>query len=213
MHYRMLCRTWWPHDFSTILDVGANIGQFALGVRERWPQSKIISIEPGEKAFKILSKRAAVDPNWTALQTALGDEVGLIILNEYEYSVASSTLPVSNSHAEHIRDVGSARQIKVPLKTLDGSIDIEQLRSPVLLKIDVQGSELSVLRGAENVLRNISIILLELSIIPLYKEQPLFDQIYSFLRAHGFYLLDIVDVSRSIVDRRLLQCDALFARE
>ena len=80
-----------------------------------------------------------------------------------------------------------------------------------MLKLDVQGFELNVLNGGTNFLNKVDYILIELSFKQLYIGQPLFNELYSFLREKNFELVDILDFSRNPNSFEMLQVDALFS--
>ena len=85
-----------------------------------------------------------------------------------------------------------------------------------LLKLDVQGAELDVLQGAERLLGDVLVIHAEVEFFPLYRQQPLFDELFSFLRSHSFELFDFTHLERygyrggDSRGERLLWGDAVF---
>ena len=98
------------------------------------------------------------------------------------------------------------------MRKLDEYADQMELSSKTLLKIDVQGYEDRVLRGARKVLRKVDYVLVEVSVAPLYEGQAQFDPIYSFLLDSGFSYAGNLEQMLSPLDGSILQLDALFAR-
>jgi hypothetical protein len=83
----------------------------------------------------------------------------------------------------------------------------------VLVKIDVQGTEDKVILGGEKVLSRASVLIVETTFEPLYKDQPLFDEVYDLLRRMGFLYMGTDHIIRNPADGTVLQCDSLFMRE
>lgn len=83
----------------------------------------------------------------------------------------------------------------------------------IYLKIDVQGFELEVLKGATAILSKVKVVQLEMSFVPMYKNGPLFGEILSFLDMIGFELYTIIPEFRNEISGRLLQADGIFVRK
>ncbi len=84
---------------TTVLDVGANVGQFAELLRLMGYRGKIISFEPLRAAYQELAAKAAADGNWEAHNFALGMQCGHATINVSNYSVLSSLLPLTAAGA------------------------------------------------------------------------------------------------------------------
>jgi FkbM family methyltransferase len=200
-------------NVDLVLDAGANTGQYAKGLRENYT-GRIVSFEPLSMAFKHLRAAAASDSKWQCLQIALGEVDGSAIINIAANSVSSSLLPIL---AKHIRVAPRSVYVgseTVSTRSLDSLIhDGLELTHKTLLKMDVQGFELAVLRGAQNALATIPIVEIELSLVALYDGQPLFDEIYQHLRSLGFSLaslgMGLVDPNSGAV----LQLDGIFVNQ
>lgn len=104
-------------------------------------------------------------------------------------------------------------ELEVGLRTLDSLITTEKLRGPELVKLDVQGFELEVFRGAASVLDNAEVLLVELSFRRLYAGQPLAHEVIAFLAQHGFRIVDVCTYSQRARDAALLQSDFLFVKD
>ena len=143
---------------------------------------------------------------------ALSDYDGVAAMDILNFDYSSSLLPAMPvaAGAGQRLDLGVRERIEVPVRTLDGVLAEDPSVEPIdLLKIDVQGNELKVLRGAEQSLQRTRLIWIEVSFRPLYEGSAVFSEVYDFLYAHGFYLGAIQEGLRGD-GRELLQADALF---
>jgi FkbM family methyltransferase len=195
--------------FGTVLDVGANRGQFALFALSNWPKARIISFEPLPKPAALL--RATFGSGIEVIQTALSDEKGQASMFVTEHDDSSSLLPIGVNQAQISGTRVVSVEEAVPLTTLDSVLADRQLAGPVLLKIDVQGNELKVLRGAVASLHRISTIYCECSYRELYEGQSLAAEVIAFLAEHGF---EVAGVFNQAATRELgpVQADFLFRR-
>ena len=198
-----------------ILDIGANAGQFALEIRRKGYDSKIISFEPLISARKKLIEHASKDANWSVHeQAAIGDHNGFIDINISKNSVSSSILPMLSSHSDaEVNSVyiGSER---TPIITLDSVADAYlNDSSNCFIKIDTQGYESQVLDGAINTLKKAKGILCELSLVPLYEGQHLWKEIIERFEKEGFVLWSLHKAFTDKRNGRTLQMDAVFLRD
>jgi len=167
---------------SLVLDVGANTGQYATRLREAGYRGPIISFEPISAAYSLLREGAAGDPKWETRMLALADSPGRATLNISANSYSSS-LPISDLCLDAAPEAAYVQTQTVDVATLD-SLDFPE--GPILLKLDVQGYEPRVLRGADRLLSRIAVIELELSLVPLYAGQELAPEVCALLRRRGF---------------------------
>ncbi|NWF36775.1 FkbM family methyltransferase [Mariprofundus sp. KV] len=201
-------------DIDLVFDVGANAGQFVTEMRDGGFEGNVLSFEPLTSAYDDLQKVSERDSKWDLYpRCALGDKDGEIEINIAGNSASSSVLPMLDSHlsaAPHTAYVGKE---SVPLLTLDGVAPtyIEKYQNP-FLKIDTQGFEWAVLDGASNILPQIRGVLLELSLIPLYEGQYLWEDVVSRMKQEGFTLWAIQPGFTDPHDGRTLQCDGIFFR-
>ena len=202
------------YGIDTIIDVGANAGQFARSLRrDVGYRGKIISIEPLPHAYAKLTERFGDDQDWSAFNLALGDAEGRLPINIAGNSGSSSFLPMLWRHevaAPRSRYLG---QVEVRIARLDGIPDLcAAAQRNAMLKIDTQGYELSVLRGAGDILDYFFLVYLEVSFVPLYENGPLIEDVIGFLRQRRF---DPILIKGGFADARAshqLQADILFAR-
>lgn len=198
-----------------VLDVGANVGQFASGIRDSGYAGNIISFEPLSNAHSILEQMSSSDAKWLAYpRSAIGASNGEIEINIAGNSVSSSVLPMLKSHILAAPLSGYIGKESAPLITLDSVLPdiLENYKNP-FLKIDTQGFEGEVLNGARNVLPHIRGLLLELSLVPLYEGQYLWQEMISRLNSEGFVLWAILPGFTNPDNSRTLQFDGVFFRE
>jgi FkbM family methyltransferase len=202
------------HGIQTVLDVGANMGQYGSELREWGFQRRIISFEPTSAAFKTLSERAATDLKWSVFNFAVGAEEGVAEINVASNSGASSSLmPMKELVRQCDPKIKYVSTEQVAVKTLDGVLaDIVAPDEILMLKIDVQGFEHLVLRGATAMLSRARMIECELSFVPLYEGQLLLPQMLALLETLGFIPVSFDPVFLHPVSGHCLQVDGVFAR-
>jgi FkbM family methyltransferase len=196
-------------EVSLVLDVGANAGQYATRLRADGYRGRIISFEPLGAPYARLEAFAADDPNWETRRIALGAAAARKTINVSENSYSSSLLPICDVTVTAAPDARYVEEEEVEVVTLD-SLDIPARRN--FLKIDVQGYELQVLRGANESLQRVLAVELELSLVPLYAGQALAPEICAFLREHGFVPLALEPEFSDPTTGELLQVNGLFVR-
>ncbi|MFB6457187.1 FkbM family methyltransferase [Chitinophaga sp. Hz27] len=196
---------------NTIIDVGANKGQFALAAAYKFPHAKILSFEPLPDVYQTLKQNTKKADQVSAYNYALGSKDGMLKFYSNNYSHASSALEVSEELIA--LEPGAAHTVltEVPVMRLDNVIEQHPVVGPVLLKMDVQGFEKEVLLGAENCLQQIDYLLFETSFVALYKGEPLFDEMHHFVKSLGFEFIAPVGFLQS-GKLQILQMDLLYKR-
>lgn len=196
-----------------VLDIGANIGQYASLLRSCGFDGQIVSCEPLTDAYAKLSRRSSGDSNWESLQTAVGPNVGEAEIHVAANSYSSSLLPTTARLRTAYPGAVASTVERVEVTTvaaLVASRDLTPSRS--LLKIDTQGFESEVLDGAGDMLKEFGAIQLELSFVPLYDGQALYADLVDRLDRIGFVLFTSETGISDPTTGQLLQCDALFVR-
>ena len=199
---------------TTVLDVGANTGQFAQQMRNDLSfRGKIVSFEPLSTAYGILAGRAADDPSWEVFNVALGDKAGTGEIHVSGNSQSSSLLDMLPAHLEAAPESIYIGSETIRIQTLDAVFeDIAAEGDVVYLKIDTQGFEKKVIDGARASLARIDYIQMEMSFTPLYDGELPFHEMHRFLRELGYELVSVEPGFTDIRTGRLLQADGIFRR-
>jgi FkbM family methyltransferase len=202
----------WLRDlhFATILDIGANTGQFADDARKLSADAMIYSFEPLRECFEQLQESHRLDPRFKAFHMALGEEAGEVVMHKNEYSQSSSLLPMAELHKRAFPQTRNVAPEKVRVARLDDLASELVLKRPMLVKIDVQGFEAKVILGAKKTLEKADALIVETSVEPLYEGQPLFDDVYRMLVDMKFRYRGNYNQLLSPDDGRVLQADAFF---
>ena len=197
-------------DIKTVIDVGANIGQFAIDVRKLYHDADIYSFEPLPEPYSELLVNTKSFSKFNPYNFALGDYEGTTEMYSNEFSQSSSMLEMADSHKQAFPHTKNACSITVNIQTLDATVSELQLDADILLKIDVQGSEKQVLDGAKDTLNKVKIIIIETSYISLYKDQSLFGDIHNYLAELGFRFHGNLGQLLHPTDGSILQGDSIF---
>lgn len=196
-------------DFRTVIDVGASRGQFALFAASRFPEARIISFEPlpgpRAKLEEALGGRAEVIP------LALGSESGSTTMHVSRRDDSSSILEIGEAQTRNFPGTEAVGEQRVEIDTLDDALPGPPER-PCLLKIDVQGLELEVLKGATETLRRVDEALIECSFVRLYEGQALADEVIA-LALHAGLRLKGVHGQVKTESGEPIQADLHFCRD
>jgi len=202
------------HNINVIFDVGANIGQFAIGLRKYGYKGKIISFEPLPEAHKNLLIKAKDDKNWIIHpRCAIGAVAGEIEINVASNSVSSSILPMLKAHENAAPQSKYSHKSMASMITLDSVLkEYASLQDNLFIKIDTQGYEWSVLDGAELSVNQSKGLMLELSFIHLYEGQKLWIELVDRLSKSYHSLFIIRPCFCDQKTGQTLQVDGLFFR-
>ncbi|MFT4629240.1 MAG: FkbM family methyltransferase [Cryomorphaceae bacterium] len=202
------------YNIDTVLDVGANSGQFAQQLKNDLGYTKsIISFEPLSSAFELLRLKAKNDPDWEVFNFALGDVEEQREINIAGNSYSSSFLDMLPSHIQSAPESRYIDKEIIEIRRLDSIFsEICNTTNKIYMKIDTQGFESKVIAGAENSLLSIGTVQLEMSLVPLYKGELLFNELYSLMVAKGYSLVGIEPGFADENSGQLLQVDGIFHR-
>jgi FkbM family methyltransferase len=184
-----------------ILDIGAFEGEWSNMARAIWPAADLVMIEANPDKVALLRDNPRLK-NATVIESLLGPTDGA----DVEFHLMESGSSVFEEHSGVPR-----RLITLTQRTLDSMT--RDLGGVDLIKIDVQGYELEVLKGGPQTLASAQAILIELSLIEINEGAPLLDQALSFMRAAGFVAYDILELHRRPLDGAMNQIDVLFVGE
>ncbi|WP_177730878.1 FkbM family methyltransferase [Flavobacterium inviolabile] len=201
------------HQIDVILDIGANIGQFGGEIRNLGYKGEIISFEPMKEAFHKLSKNASGDSKWKTCNYSIGERDGETTINISKNSVSSSLLENLPQLTESAPEAAFVEKEVIQIKKLDSVFEeLGLAHKNIYLKIDTQGYEEMVLLGAEESLKSVKGIQIEMSFIPSYKGTLTFEEIKKRLNDKGFQL---VAIENGFYDKKTgmqLEVDGLFYR-
>ena len=201
------------YKISVILDVGANIGQYAKRLRYLGYAGRVVSVEPLRSEYAELEKRASKDPAWQTRNYALGDHDGMQEINVAENLVSSSLLNVLPRHIASEPKTRSIGKQTIEVRKLDSIFDDICLSEDIpYLKLDTQGYEMRILEGAEQSLDKIHTIQIEMSLIPQYHGETLLPEMTNWLDSRAYVLVGIETAHSDWRDGQLLQVDGIFHR-
>jgi len=200
---------------NLIFDVGANSGQYARYIFDSGYKGRIISFEPLSSPHGRLLKNSKSNRNWIVSERcAIGEKDGKIKIHIAKNSGSSSALQMLKEHERADPESVYVGIENVKICKLD-TIAQKYLNynERILLKIDVQGYEDRVLKGATKILPKIIGIQVECSLVPLYKGEILFEPMFRKITNYGFELYDFIPGFRDKKTGRLLQVDLLFMKK
>jgi FkbM family methyltransferase len=174
---------------NTLIDAGANKGQFSLAFRKMRPDAQIVAFEPLPEAANVFEQVFDSDQSTRLIRVALASEAGTAQFHVADRPDSSSLLMPALGQALAF-GVHRATTIDVSVKRLDECIDIGALQHPIMLKVDVQGGELALFEGCDS-LEEIDFIYVELSFVELYEGQPLFQDVCDYLVGRGFSVVGV----------------------
>ena len=200
-------------NICSVLDVGANSGEFALSLRDGGFTGNIISIEPLSSAHQKLVIRSRRDPRWTVVpRCAVGNFSGSIDINISRNSASSSILGMNLIHTQAEPNSVYVSSETCNIALLDDLILDYSFPLPLLIKIDVQGYELQVLEGSSKALAIADGVLIELSLVAVYEGQALWLEVVDFLKGHDFVLWGLYNGFTDPNSGQSLQINALFKK-
>jgi FkbM family methyltransferase len=192
---------------KTMIDAGANVGDWTLLAREIFPDAAIHMIEPQSGCASALQSIASSSPQIRFHQVAV-TRPGVP-----QVSMAGGG-PMNRGTGAWVLEYAEpspADQV-CEATTLDDLIPPDT-PAPILLKLDLEGHEMPALEGAESLLRRVEVVVTEVSLFDINdSHRPLLADILGFLKARGFDLYDIASLSARSRDGRLRQADIVFVR-
>jgi FkbM family methyltransferase len=201
------------HGIDLLFDIGANIGQYALEMRDLGYTGWLVSYEPLSTAFRELDKRAARDPKWKTVRAGLGREPGTAVLHVAANSQSSSLLPMLDQHVQSAPESRTIGTETVTIETLATVLaEHAELGKRPFVKIDAQGFERQILEGAGSALAGVVGLQLEMSLVPLYEGESLMSDMLAYLQALGFELMSLESGYTDPQTGRMLQLDGIFFR-
>ena len=203
------------YGIDLVFDIGANKGEYAIGIIDAGYEGRIVSFEPLSSAYSIIGKKIMNYGNWAlAPRCAIGSSNSEIEINISANSVSSTLLNILDLHIEGAPESRIVAKEKVSVFSLDeiGPGFIGNAKN-LFLKIDVQGFEQEVLKGAEKMIAKAKGIEIEISLIPLYEGQSwLLLEVLAYMKEKGFQLTSIDPAFTDHRTGKVLQCNGVFFR-
>jgi FkbM family methyltransferase len=179
---------------TLLLDGGANEGQWATRVRRDGYSGRILSVEPGTRAFRKLEFNSKDDPMWSVEKLALGSCEAILPLHLSSNDGMSSSLKRPGRHLTEFPSVSFSGIEDVSVTTLESLL--QDVTENVMVKLDIQGSELEALEGIGVALNKVVAIELEMTLVPMYRGEASVGQVLVTLETMGFKLFSISEFGK-----------------
>lgn len=210
-HYMRYRKRWlMSMNINTVLDVGANVGEFSAIAASLFPMAGIYAFEPITDCVESIKQKQI--PNVTVYQIALGNQNGETKFYVSSWNPSSSLKKMGELHkqnwphtAENISTTVEARR----LDSLEAELDLKQ---EILVKVDIQGAETEFIDGAKNTLSKAKVIIIEAGYVQLYEDEAMFDGVYNRLKELGFSFRGVLKQSQNKTDGSYLQADFVFIK-
>ena len=197
-----------------VFDVGANTGQYASQLRRAGYKGEILSFEPLNEAFAALRKKTDQDNLWNAVQMGLGDFDGEAVIHVAENSVSSSIRDIKNEHVQAVPKSKYIAQETITVRKLDTVFhEYKKEGKTCFLKIDTQGFEKEVINGALQSLSAFAGIQVEMSLVPLYEGESMYEELKKLIEQNGFELFSLEPGFSDPGTGKLMQVDGVFFRK
>lgn len=211
--YRLYNRKWLLDlDIRSILDIGANIGEFTSIFSELFPEAEIHAFEPLPDCYEKLEKRTENLKNIKTYNLGLGCRDGELKLHRSSWHPASSFRKMGDLHKQNYPHSSESNDILVGIRRLEDIMKEEELNNDIFIKMDVQGFEDEVIKGGLSIFNKTKVIVVESSFQKLYENEPMFDGIYALLKPLGFEFRGSLKQSISSKDGSFLQGDCIFIK-
>jgi FkbM family methyltransferase len=198
-------------NLRTVVDVGANRGQFSLFVLYTFPAAKIVALEPLSAPARRFERIFANEPRMTFHNAALAPTSGISAMHVSGHDDSSSLLPITENQNRLFRGTAEVGTEEVRTGPLSDFVDARSIEGPALLKLDVQGYELEALRACGDLLTKFEYISAEGSFIELYEGQVMADELVQWLNDVGYRIVRQYGQVRDDTGR-LIQAEMIFSR-
>ena len=198
-------------SLKTIVDIGANRGQFALAARV-YSGARVFSFEPLTGPAAIYQKVFHNDSSVKLYITAIGPHSGKNFMHVSAREDSSSLLEIGDAQINYFPGTQEIGTVEVMVKPLNELLEHEDIISPAMLKLDVQGFELEALQGCELLLDKFDWVYCECSFVELYSGQKLAADVIDWLSKKNFYIKKVFNPMYDS-DSGIIQADILFQRK
>lgn len=203
------------YAIDCVFDVGANKGQYGSFLRQHVGfTGTILSFEPVEKNISALKTETAVDPKWFVYGHALGSENTRSRLNVMKSDVFSSFLTPVHDDVTAFKGQNEIDHVEVvEVKRLDDIVESLRQAHPftnVYLKLDTQGHDLEVVKGAGAALQYVKCLQSEISMRKIYRDMPDYTTSLEVFEDLGYVVSNMFPVT--IVDFEAIEFDCVMVR-
>jgi FkbM family methyltransferase len=197
---------------TVILDIGANAGEWSRVAADVFASSRILMFDgdpENEPALHNTVREIGTRSSYSLCLLGPEKKDEVTFYRPEAGTTGSSVLPEMTSYDKEA--------IRLPMDTLDGRTDMASLSkaglgAPLLMKLDVQGFELEILKGGKRTLQAAEVVIMEASLLPYNEGAPLFADVVAFMHQEGFAVYDFCGQNRRESDHALFQTDVVFAR-
>jgi FkbM family methyltransferase len=201
-------------DIDVVLDVGANIGQFATQLRSHGYRGRIVSFEPIPQLAARLRERAKDDDDWMVFDCALGEEAGTAEINATPGTL-SSLLEPSDFGRDWSASLGDAHTETITVSRLDSLWEqiTEGITSPrVYMKMDTQGFDLQAFAGAGDRIADVLALQSEVACVPIYEGMARMPESLAIYEGAGFEIAGMYPVTFHRSTLRVIEFDMIMVR-
>jgi FkbM family methyltransferase len=188
-----------------VLDIGSAKGYWSLRAGGRWKEARFFMIDPLTESEPSLREIVARHPRFSYLLTAVGDEPGELVMNLTPDCDGSSALDYPGADP--------ARQRRIPVDTVDNLLAAGKLMNPDLVKIDVQGFEMHVLRGGQRLFASAEVFIIETNLYRFMPACPLLHEVVAYMAERGYRIFDLAGSLRRPFENDLAQIDVVFVSD
>ena len=204
------------HSIESVIDVGANIGQFGSELRDLGYSGEIHSFEPNPTCYKQLANRVSSDPRWKVYCEGVGSAPGTTKLHIFKDNTFGSFHRINQTGSNLYGGlVEETETVNVSVTTLDSAftriLGGSETRS-ILIKSDTQGHDIEVLRGASRLLALAKVVVTEAPNISIYHDTESFSLLWQTLSDAGFVLSGLSPIGNRTSDLALIEFDCFFVR-
>jgi FkbM family methyltransferase len=188
---------------ESAIDVGAYRGEWTLLCKAVFPHAGVLMVEAPPH----------LEPSLRDLARGLADvHARVVLLGARACESVPFFLDQTGSRVATGDESGSLPTLLLPMSTLEDVATEAGFSTPQLLKLDVQGHELDVLRGAQRLLRSVEVVIMKVNLLPILPGAPLVDDVVAFMREQGYQLYDVCGFIERSLDRAPWQMDVVFVR-
>jgi len=201
------------HEIDIIFDVGASWGGYAKSLRRFGFKDKIISFEPVNASYEKLLKNSFKDSSWHVHKKIIitNKNIKKQKINVSKDFDNSSLLNLTKLHSENHVEAKYSHQEEVECDSLDNLVsNYLKDEKNLMLKVDVQGTEMDVLKSAINNIKKFKLVQIELSLHKMYEQQVLWKEIIAFMNDCNFDIWTIYPGYKKKSIGQLYQFDVIF---